>query len=55
MQPINRATTTASPELTNKLVLDGPPYRMFIDSCRALKTKQTYESSLRAYMHFRNI
>jgi integrase len=48
------ATTTDSQKMS-KLVLEGQPYRMFIDSCRAQKTKETYESSLRTYMLFRNI
>ena len=39
----------------SKLVLSCPAYQLFIDSCRAKKTKETYEASLKSYMLFRNV
>jgi len=39
----------------SKLLLSGQAYQLFINSCRSEKTKETYDSSLRAYMLFRKI
>jgi hypothetical protein len=33
-----------------QLVLSGQPFRLFIESCRTAKTKETYTYSLKSYM-----
>jgi hypothetical protein len=38
-----------------QLVLSGQPYKLFIESCRTAKTKETYSSSLKSYMLYRNL
>ena len=38
-----------------QLVLSGQPYRLFIESCRTAKTKETYTYSLKSYMTYRNL
>lgn len=40
---------------TAQLILSGQPYRLFIESRRAEKTKEAYSSSLKAFMLFRNL
>lgn len=58
MQSINNHSTLSTIEKEvpiAQLVLSGQPYRLFIESCRAEKTKEAYASSLKAFMLFRNI
>jgi hypothetical protein len=38
-----------------QLVLSGQPFRLFIESCRTTKTKETYTYSLKSYMIYRNL
>jgi hypothetical protein len=42
-------------EEVEELVLSGQPYKLFIESCRTAKTKETYTSSLKSYMLYRNL
>jgi hypothetical protein len=64
MPPINN--TPALYEISKKemsktiqrqqeLVLSGQPYKLFIESCRTAKTRETYSSSLKSYMLYRNL
>lgn len=56
MRSINSATPLGTVGIEmSKLVLTGPAYQLFIDSCRAKKTKETYEASLKFYMLFRGV
>jgi hypothetical protein len=36
-----------------QVILSGQPYRLFIESLRTQKTKETYAASLKAFMLFR--
>jgi hypothetical protein len=42
-------------EQQHELVLSGQPYKLFIQSCRTAKTKETYTYSLKSYMVYRNL
>jgi integrase len=58
MPPINSGfalVIDAKGKKMSNLLLSGQAYQLFIDSCRSEKTKETYDSSLRAYMLFRKI
>jgi hypothetical protein len=39
----------------HELILSGQPYKLFIESCRTTKTKETYTYSLKSYMVYRNL
>jgi integrase len=59
MQSINNPPTLNTREKNEvsraQLVLSGLPYKLFIESCRAEKTKEAYSSSLKAFMLFRSM
>ena len=63
MPPINNTDTPydsgKKKEMPKKmqqlLVLSGQPYKLFIESCRTAKTRETYSSSLKSYMLYRNL
>ncbi len=38
-----------------QLFLSGHPFRLFIESCRTTKTKETYTYSLKSYMAYRHL
>jgi len=38
-----------------QVTLSGKAYKMFIDSCRTEKTRETYTGSLKAYLMFRRL
>ena len=46
---------TIQQEQQQELVLSGQPYKLFIESCRTAKTRETYSSSLKSYMLYRNL